>query len=756
MRGRSTERGQSSSHKHGRSKSRCKKNLKCYNCGKKGHLKKDYWSLNKNSNPQGNTKNTSEDRDALCCEASTTVEGGSVYSCNDHALEIVGVGTIKLKMYDGTIKVVQDVRHVKGLKKILLSYELLDNNARKIETRKGIMKFTVANTPQQNGVAERMNKTLLERTRAMLRAAGLEKSFWVEAVNTAYYLVNRAPSTAIELKTPMEMWIGKPADYSNLNVFESVMYVMYNSQEISKLDPKSRKCKFLGYTDGVKGMSPSNEEERIEMSRVPYASTVGSLMFAMIYTRPNIAQAVGVVSRYMENLGKEHWNTVKRILRYIKGTSNVALCYRGSNLLINGYVDSDYAGDLDKSKSTTGYVFKIVGGAVRCVSKLQSVVDTSTIEAEYVAATQASEEVIWLKMLLEELGHNQDYASSRRSLNFIVSLSVGEVKVEEPTKNDELQAVRLESRFTEEEVFQEGFFVRILKKMRFGERWQRWIYGCISFAFISVLVNGSSIDSFHLARGLRQGCPLSPILFNMVDEALNLMIYKAVEVGLFSVCIVGNGSSWVEVSHLQYANYLILFYGSSETQVLKVKRVLRVFELALGLELNLRKCSAFGINVNEEEVHVWAARAGCSVGSFPSTYLGVSLGTHRNSNSLWESGWWWNIELHRDVFDWEFEQWNSLNQELSFLDGRRGGIDGILYEADFNTLFSFSVPIGGGSHLLAELLAIGSRRLLLVLQNGPTFLVIWFRSPRMRIFPLMILGYWYGAELGGAYIGLGL
>ncbi|KAE8725167.1 Eukaryotic translation initiation factor 3 subunit E [Hibiscus syriacus] len=877
MRGRSTERGQSSSHKHGRSKSRSKKNLKCYNCGK---------------------------------------NGGSVYSCNDHALEIIGMRTIKLKMYDGTIKVVRDVRHVKGLKKNLLSYGLLDNNASKIETRKGIMKvfrgalvvlkgekiaanlymlkgetlleveasvascssdsamlwhkklghmseqgmkvlveqnllpdltkvtlplcdhcitskqhrlkfnksnsrgksvlelvrsdvwqapvtslcgakyfvsfiddysrrcwvypikkksevfstfknfkarveldygnkikcfrtdnggeytseefddfcrkegikrqFTVANTPQQNGVAERMNRTLLERTRAMLRDAGLEKSFWVEAVNTACYLVNRAISTAIELKTPMEMWTGKPADYSNLHVFGSIVYVMYNSQEISKLDPKSRKCKFLGYPDGVKGteklettqihvekeveqgdsseaepahdeqepesskapttrqsdrvrrrpnwhsyyviegniayclltedgepstyqeainssdaslwmmamqeeiealhknnawdlvslpqgrkpicnkwvfkikrngddqveryrarlvvkgyaqkegidfneifspvvrltivrvvlamcvtlnlhleqldvkttflhgnleeeiymlqpegfeekekknlvcrlnkslyglkqapmcwykrfdsfilclgynrlnadpcayfkrsgdndfvilllyvddmlvagpnkdyieelkaqlarefemkdlgsankilgmqihrdrsnrkiwlsqknylkkilsrfsmqdckpistplpinfklsssMSPSSEEERMEMSRVSYTSAVGSLMFAMICTRPDIAQAVGVVSRYMANPGKEHWNTVKRILRYIKGTSNIALCYGGSNLLINSYVDSDYAGDLDKNKSTIEYVFKVTGGAVSWVSKL--------------------------------------------------------------------------------------------------------------------------------------------------------------------------------------------------------------------------------------------------------------------------------------------------------------------------------------------------------------------------------------------------
>ncbi|GKB68319.1 retrovirus-related pol polyprotein from transposon TNT 1-94 [Tanacetum coccineum] len=155
-------------------------------------------------------------------------------------------------------------------------------------------------------------------------------------------------------------------------------------------------------------MSPSSEKERMKMSRVPYASAVGSLMFAMICTRPDIAHAVGVVSRYMAEPGREHWEAVKRILRYIKGTSDVALCFGESDLIVKGYVDSDYAGDLDGSKSTTGYVFTLCGGTVSWVSKLQSVVAMSTTEAEYVAAAQASKEAVWLKMLLEELGHKQE------------------------------------------------------------------------------------------------------------------------------------------------------------------------------------------------------------------------------------------------------------------------------------------------------------------------------------------------------------
>ncbi|KAL4032229.1 hypothetical protein IC575_005297 [Cucumis melo] len=113
--------------------------------------------------------------------------------------------------------------------------------------------FTITYTPQQNGVAEWMNRTLLERTRAMLGAAGLKKAFWAEAVNTACYIVNHSPSTAIELKTPMQMWTGKPADYLDLHIFGSRVYVMYNTQETTKLDPKSRRCLFLGYANGVKG-----------------------------------------------------------------------------------------------------------------------------------------------------------------------------------------------------------------------------------------------------------------------------------------------------------------------------------------------------------------------------------------------------------------------------------------------------------------------------------------------------------------------
>ena len=88
-------------------------------------------------------------------------------------------------------------------------------------------------------------------------------------------------------------------------------------------------------------MTPSNETKRMEISQVLYASVVGSLMFAM--TRPDIVQVVGTVSRYMTNPSGEHWNVVKKILRYIRGTSDAGLYYGRSDFTVRGYVDSNFS-----------------------------------------------------------------------------------------------------------------------------------------------------------------------------------------------------------------------------------------------------------------------------------------------------------------------------------------------------------------------------------------------------------------------------
>ena len=100
------------------------------------------------------------------------------------------------------------------------------------------------------------------------------------------------------------------------------------------------------------------------MARVPYASAVGSLMYAMLCTRPDICFAVGMVSRYQSNLGPIHWQAVKRIFRYLRGTLNLILCYQGGDLRLRGYSDADWASDRDERKSTTSYAFLLSGAAI--------------------------------------------------------------------------------------------------------------------------------------------------------------------------------------------------------------------------------------------------------------------------------------------------------------------------------------------------------------------------------------------------------
>ena len=144
-------------------------------------------------------------------------------------------------------------------------------------------------------------------------------------------------------------------------------------------------------------LSPKTEDEREYMAKVPYANAVGSLMYAMVCTRPDISQAVGVVSRYMHDPGKGHWQAVKWILRYLRKTVDVGLIFEQDEALgqfVVGYVDSDFAGDLDKRRSTTGYLFTLAKAPVSWKSTLQSTVAVSTTEAEYMAVTEAVKEAI--------------------------------------------------------------------------------------------------------------------------------------------------------------------------------------------------------------------------------------------------------------------------------------------------------------------------------------------------------------------------
>ncbi|KAK1605540.1 hypothetical protein QYE76_029213 [Lolium multiflorum] len=154
-----------------------------------------------------------------------------------------------------------------------------------------------------------------------------------------------------------------------------------------------------------KTQGPATAEERERMSQIPYASAVGSIMYAMLCTRPDIAHAVSLTSRYQSDPGMEHWTAVKNILKYLKRTKDMFLCYGGDQeLVVTSYTDASWNTDPDDSKSQSGYVFILNGAAVSWASSKQCTVAKSSTESEYIAASEASSEAVWMKRFIVELG----------------------------------------------------------------------------------------------------------------------------------------------------------------------------------------------------------------------------------------------------------------------------------------------------------------------------------------------------------------
>ena len=154
-----------------------------------------------------------------------------------------------------------------------------------------------------------------------------------------------------------------------------------------------------------KSQCPGSDQEQDQMSRVPYASAIGSIMYAMICTRPDVSYALSMVSRYQENPGLSHWTAVKNILKYLRNTKEMLLVYGGEQeLKVRGYSDASFQTDRDDSKSQSGWVFTLNGGAVTWKSSKQDTVALSMCESEYIAASEASKEATWIKNFIGDLG----------------------------------------------------------------------------------------------------------------------------------------------------------------------------------------------------------------------------------------------------------------------------------------------------------------------------------------------------------------
>ncbi|GMF61359.1 unnamed protein product [Phytophthora fragariaefolia] len=147
------------------------------------------------------------------------------------------------------------------------------------------------------------------------------------------------------------------------------------------------------------------QDPGLKMAMVPYRNAVGCLMYLMVGTWPDLAAAVGVLSQLAADPCPTHLQALKRVFRYIQGTKTHGIEFQaGSEDGLQGYSDADWAGDIESRRSTSGYAFMMNGGCISLRSKKQRAVALSSTEAAYMALTEATQEAIWLKAFLCEIG----------------------------------------------------------------------------------------------------------------------------------------------------------------------------------------------------------------------------------------------------------------------------------------------------------------------------------------------------------------
>ncbi|KAF5795822.1 putative RNA-directed DNA polymerase [Helianthus annuus] len=194
-----------------------------------------------------------------------------------------------------------------------------------------------------------------------------------------------------------------------------------------------------------------------------------------------------------------------------------------------------------------------------------------------------------------------------------------------------------------------GFVIDVLRQMGFGDRWRQWIWGILSSARASVLVNGSPTFEFKCGKGMRQGDPISPFLFVVAMEALSCLFDKALELGVISGVQLPNDGPIL--SHLFFADDALIIGDWSKGNAINIVRILRCFHVCSGLRINLGKSSLFGIGVGIEEVDILAGSVGCKSESLPFKYLGLKVGANMNRIVNWRPVY--------DVFEARLALWKS-------------------------------------------------------------------------------------------------
>ncbi|GKV15798.1 hypothetical protein SLEP1_g26549 [Rubroshorea leprosula] len=299
---------------------------------------------------------------------------------------------------------------------------------------------------------------------------------------------------------------------------------------------------------------PTTKEEKEKTSPIPYSSAVGSLMYAMVCTRPDITHAVGVVSRFLSDPGKIHWEAVKWIFRYLRGTTKLCLTFGQTEPILKGYTDADMASDLDNRKSILGYLFTFAGGAVSWQSKLQKCVALSTTEAEYIAATEAGKEMLWMQRFLQELGLKQKeyvvFCDSQSAIDLSKNTMYNARTKHIDLRYHWLRLVTKNKQFQLRKIHTNNNVADMMTKVLLREK----------FEYCTKLAGMDSNSSMSLSISLRNNrtfpfswCPCSPVWI-MPDTRLIEQVREIDKLPLDMLCAIGKRLKLHDYMNLRSVN----------------------------------------------------------------------------------------------------------------------------------------------------------------------------------------------------------
>ncbi|GKC84144.1 RNA-directed DNA polymerase, eukaryota, partial [Tanacetum coccineum] len=178
------------------------------------------------------------------------------------------------------------------------------------------------------------------------------------------------------------------------------------------------------------------------------------------------------------------------------------------------------------------------------------------------------------------------------------------------------------------------FVDEVLRKFGFGDKWCKWIQGCLTSSRGSIVVNGSPTEEFQLGRGLKQGDPLSPFLFILIMESLHLSFQRIVNAGMFQGIKLGGGL--VKLSHMFFADDAVFVGQWCENNITTLTHVLECFHKVSGLRINMSKSKILGVHVDSTIVHRAALKLGCLVLKIPFMYLGTIVGGNMSRIDSWD------------------------------------------------------------------------------------------------------------------------